>query len=463
MTDISLNSNFTHRIGSESLSKTLQKSFQIFFEHVNALPLDSLEKNPIWAFQADHLDIFERFIENLSVRSTQEDFENSENLATITQIASKIDTEELIAYLELDINLNYKSQIEKNIEGSQNNKNPEKTSTASLNDIINVRPLLETEISDNSPENLTEEQNSLLNLILERIRDEMPRQHPDHNIQILWQLISLEKSISCELESVSAENFEIMSQIANKFEKNVIQFFHLVTQPLALIKIIENWESVFRNKFVYKIEEMVRDEKASTDPSLIIALLVRMQRMNILDIQIAQEYKTLFRDSKMLSSLSSRDQVRLLEISVHYPSLEIDEDSLKAFLKSESINSQDSLIIPDVLNLYISLRQYVIEDSLLEVEAQLEKYLNQSCSKQRNWGTESDHLQVLERLVVMLQSHNISPVLFGQRYKIPIDLLFETLAKNGVSSEFVLEGVKNDFLLFSSCDLGFDVNDLKVR
>ena len=298
-----------------------------------------------------------------------------------------------------------------------------------------------------------------------RLEAEIPLRHPDDNIQLLSELLSLEPFVESYLESLSATTFRNLTKLTNKFEKNVITYFNVISQTKGLFKITQKLGPYFRDKFLFKIYEIYHKSKHTVHPGNIIRLLIALHRRSNLDRTTVNNFVDIFNQEVSLSTMSHHELIGLLELDIAYNLLAKDSFAWIVANKGEDIVSIKHL--PELVDLFIALKLNTLESYSVGLELKISELIENSLQSVTTNKEIPNHTEIISlgmienyneeallerfgRIMLVYKREELQIKTFHFKFEKVIRLLVSVLKVNGMSSAERELAINHDVLCLGS-------------
>lgn len=320
-----------------------------------------------------------------------------------------------------------------------------------VDELLNVVEIYLTLCKDFQYDSKSQFTEKILLNVLNKMKESCIQTHPDENVQLLFQLKSLEKKLNYNLEEVSLEVFKLLSSVLFEFEKNIIVYFDLLSHYNALFYISKKYDYLIRDKFYYKIYEIVKNNMDfKSNSNKIISLLFAMYERKVLDSSMLFTFSEILMSSETLQNLSDSNKIKLFCLDAQYSFLEKEVFEELYSTHSEIFKNNKNLKL--LVKLYLILKQNVLDNHHIILEKNLKKYFNNLYSQLNEsiideqiqisesilgkYTSQDDLVEILEDLINILDSKKSDKEIFVERYRIIINLVNTFFKINGISSTY---------------------------
>ena len=302
--------------------------------------------------------------------------------------------------------------------------------------------------------------NALISQALQDLISSIPERHPDENIQLLSQLTTLQRALPSEIETISYDFWTQLGTVFNLFEKNAISLFHLIEHRGPLLNLSLEWGFLLRDKFFYKLHEIIEFKKDSLHPQEILKLCVTLYRRGFLDAALIAPFREILSRKEVLSLLRPHQILQVLELDIEFDLLSRDKFDWVVESHADTLSNLNHL--PELLDLYISLNANVASNR----RAALEKSLNQlfsvfnkriekidieceekKLSKNLNYFQNEEVIRAkFQRVMQIFKSNRYSQSVFDKKFLLVVRVLLNGWSLVGVKSQNTLLNVKHDIV-----------------
>jgi hypothetical protein len=246
----------------------------------------------------------------------------------------------------------------------------------------------------------------------------------------------------------------------NLFEKSIISMFHLISHKQPLLRLSANWGFLLRDKFFYKLHELVEEQKDSAHPQEILSLCMTLSRRDLLDSANISPFQGVFNQEGFLNLLSERQLIQVLELDTDFGFL--DKDTLSWILDTqlERFLSLDNL--SELMDLFVALKRNTLSNKQLVLEKAIRTLLDEFNSRNAtlNQKITKDNLceeinlfrnedvlfEQFQRLLKIYKNNQFSHEMFNNKFSLVLKILIKGWALVEVKSDTKLVNIKHDVL-----------------
>ena len=301
---------------------------------------------------------------------------------------------------------------------------------------------------------------NIISQILEDLKRTIPNRHPDDNIQLLNELSSLQKVLPFELETISYDTWVEMAKVMNLFEKNIISMFHLISHKKPLLRLSTYWGFLLRDKFFYKMHELIDEKQHTLHPQEILELCITLSRRDLLDSETMSSFQRMFNQEGVLNLLSQRQLIQVLELDTEFEFLA--KETLMWILETQSDSFLDLQNLPELMDLYVALKRHTLSNKQLSLEKSIKAFLeefnsrnavlNQKiardnlCEEINFFRNENVLFEQFQRILKIYKQNHFSHEMFNNKFSLVLKILVKGWALVEVKSETKLVNIKHDIL-----------------
>ena len=301
---------------------------------------------------------------------------------------------------------------------------------------------------------------NIISQILQDLKRTIPDRHPDDNIQLLNQLSCLQSVLPFEIESISYDTWVELGKVMILFEKNIVSLFHMISHKKALFRLSSEWGFLLRDKFFYKLHELILEKQNEVHPRDILGLCITLSRRNLLDSTNITPFQKVFNQESALNLMNVKELIQILDLNAEFDILA--KESFEWIVDSNSEEMLELENLPELLDLYLSLKSNTLENNQINLESSIKSVLDQFNQKNAFLNQKEDNssdsdvadyfvneanlYERFQRILRLHKSQKFSNEMFVKKFSVIMKILIKAFAVNGVKSESNLMNIKHDIM-----------------